>query len=56
MKEIYCGRQGPKIRKTDDETFMGQESLTKEKGKLYARYFVAEDNEKVELEAYLRKY
>ena len=32
-------------------SFMGQESLTKEKGKLYARNFVAEDNKKVELEA-----
>ena len=59
MKEIYYGRQGPKIRKTDDGTFIygtREFIVTKEKGKLYARDFEAEDNEKVELEAYLKKY
>lgn len=59
MKEIYYGRQGPKIRKTDDGTFIygtREFVVTKEKGKLYARDFEADDKDKIELEAYLKKY
>lgn len=59
MKEVYYGRPGPKIRKTDDGTFIyGTREFVvfKEKNKLYARDFDADDSTKVELEEYLRKH
>lgn len=57
MKEVYYGRPGPKIRKTDDGTFIyGTREFVvfKEKGKLYARDFEADDDMKMELEEYLK--
>lgn len=57
MKETYYGRPGPKIRKTDDGTFIyGTREFVvwKEGKKLYAKDFEADNNEKEELENYLR--
>ena len=57
MKEVYYGRPGPKIRKTDDGTFIygtREFVVTKERGKLFARDFEGEDSSKMELEDYLR--
>lgn len=59
MKEVYYGRPGPKIRKTEDGTFIygtREFVVTKEKGKLYARDFEADDKQKMELEEYLKKH
>ena len=57
MKEIYYGRPGPKIRKTDDGTFIyGTREFVvwKEGSKLYARDLEGDAREKEELENYLK--
>jgi hypothetical protein len=57
MKEEYYGRAGPKIRKTDDNTFIyGTREFVvwKEGSKLYAKDFEADNDEKEELEKYLK--
>jgi len=57
MKEVYYGRPGPKIRKTEDGTFIyGTREFVvwKEKGTLYARDLEGDNNEKEELENYLK--
>jgi hypothetical protein len=59
MKEVYYGRPGPKIRKTEDGTFVygtREFIVTKEKGNLFARDFEADESEKMNLEQYLKKH
>jgi hypothetical protein len=59
MKEVYYGRPGPKIRKTDDGTFIygtREFVVTKERNNLYARDFEEDESKKILLEDYFRKH
>ena len=57
LKEVHYGRRGPKIRKTEDGTFIYETRelvVWKEKGTLYARDLEEENTQKEELENYLK--
>jgi len=59
MKEVYYGRPGPKIRKTEDGTFIygtREFIVTKERNKLLARDLDQDAKDNMALEDYLRKH